>query len=83
MDRQTGEGLTRCAMADPITLADVMHQKGWWAASAFVLAVSWRSLAVGQRIGRVEQRQDDHGQKLDYIIERLDRHIENTSANHD
>ncbi len=58
-------------MADP-TFIDLFHDKGWWAALGFVGLAIWRSLAIGQRIGRIEQTQEHHTDQLRYIINRLD-----------
>ncbi len=49
---------------------------GWIAALALVGVGMWRSFAVGQRVGRVEATQQAHGEKLDYLIGRLDAHID-------
>lgn len=68
-------------MTDPAAFTD-LAKNGWWAAAGFLILVGWRSFSVGQRIGRLEQRQDDHGAKLDYLITRLDAHIDATGSDH-
>lgn len=59
-------------MVDHVTMMDILHDKGWWAALGFVGLMIWRSLAIGQRIGRMESTQEHHTEQLRYIIKRLD-----------
>lgn len=65
-------------MATP--LIDIANEKGWWAAIAFIGVMAFRGFTVGRRIGSMEQIQLDQGKQLDYLIERLDTHIDSGSA---
>lgn len=72
-------------MATP--LIEIANEKGWWAAVGLIGLMAWRGFSVGRRFGTMEQIQleqgkqmaeikIEHGNKLDYLIARLDRHTE-------
>ncbi len=63
-------------MADSPTIANALHDQGWWAAAALFGAMVWRSLSIGTRIGRMEQRQEDQGRQLDYLVSRIDSYTD-------
>ena len=70
-------------MIDFHTVAGTLHDKTFLAAIGFIGLMLWRSFTVGQKVGAVIQVQKDHGKQLDYLVARLDKHIENGNAGTD